>query len=221
MKRMYSKNELLLLIASAWPQIVGALKGHDIDVNGITSKGIANTGGFANIGDVAISGNLNVQGEGKGVITANEVKEEYDTDLIDLSSYINNTEIKSNTLYAKMKVKHGLLMIVLSGCFITNEIATAQNMVILSNIYSLVPEQIRSKIFRSDGTNITEASSAGAFNQFVAGMISPRNHGTTQSSIESLLVSNNSEELTITLRGFPALAEDTKVFIDVRFTLEI
>lgn len=38
--------------------VVESLKGKDINVNGITSKGIANTGNIANIGDIATTGKI-------------------------------------------------------------------------------------------------------------------------------------------------------------------
>ena len=69
MRKMFSKKQLEELIAivveNSPAEVVKALKGQDINVEGITSKGIANTGGFGNIGNVAISGELSVIGDTK------------------------------------------------------------------------------------------------------------------------------------------------------------
>ena len=59
---MYSENQIKKIIEESAPAIIEALKGQDISINGLTSKGIANTGALGNIGDVAISGNLTVSG---------------------------------------------------------------------------------------------------------------------------------------------------------------
>ena len=221
MKRMYSNEELVQFLKENSETIVEALKNKDLSIAGLTSKGIANTGGFANIGDVAISGNLSVQGEEKGIITCNALIEEYDTDLIDLSEYVNDTEVKSHSLYAKMKVKHGLLMIVVSGVFVTNAIASALNLTLLKNFYSLLPEAIRSKIYRSDRTNLTENPTQANYSNFVAGMVAPRSNGSTQTSNQAVVTSSESNKLELSVRGFPSMSEDTSVFIDCRFILAL
>ena len=44
MRRMYSQNQIKEMIKESPSEVVEALKGQDINVNGITSKGIATTG---------------------------------------------------------------------------------------------------------------------------------------------------------------------------------
>lgn len=58
MKRMYSKKQILELVKSNPEAVIKALLGQDINVNGITSKGIANTGNIANTGDIANIGKI-------------------------------------------------------------------------------------------------------------------------------------------------------------------
>lgn len=58
MKRMYSRDELLQFVKENGDSIVEALKGKDLSIEGLTSKGIANTGNIANIGDIATTGKL-------------------------------------------------------------------------------------------------------------------------------------------------------------------
>ena len=75
MRRMYSKNQLeeqiKSVVSESSEEVISALVGQDISVEGITSKGIANTGGLGNIGNVAISGDLSVSGQ----ITGGEIIE--------------------------------------------------------------------------------------------------------------------------------------------------
>ena len=66
MRRMYSESELREFIRNHGADVVQSLVGKDISVEGITSKGIANTGAIANIGDVAITGDLSVSGSING-----------------------------------------------------------------------------------------------------------------------------------------------------------
>ena len=189
----------------------------DVQVEGLTSKGIANTGNLANIGDVAVSGN----GSFTGTVSANKVNEEGDTELIDLSAYIPTENIKSHTLYAKAYVRHGFLFIVCSGIFITKEISSALNLTLFNNFLSALPDGIGEKIYRADGTKITQTGLGVTFGTNVAGVVSPRSNGSTQTQNQCILSSYAANSLTLTMRGFPALAEDTAVFIDARFVLTL
>ena len=58
MRRMYSENQIAEIVKKYPQAVVKALEGQDINVEGITSKGIANTGNIANIGDIATTGKI-------------------------------------------------------------------------------------------------------------------------------------------------------------------
>ena len=58
MKRMYSKEELNQFIEENGNNIVEALKGKDLSIESLTSKGITNTGNIANNGDIEATGTV-------------------------------------------------------------------------------------------------------------------------------------------------------------------
>ena len=217
MRRMFSEKQIAEIVKNNPQAVVKALEGQDISVEGITSKGIANTGGLANIGDVAISGDLIVQGEGKGVITCKEVKEEYDTELIDLSEKVNTLALKSNSLYAKVEVKHGLFILVVSGNAVSAGISG--NALLLKNFASLLPDTIKSKIFRANGIPISEYPENSEYK--VALTPFTKSVGSTISSSSAGLRSESQNHLTLTCYSLGTIAEDTELFIDVRFMLTI
>lgn len=156
-----------------------------------------------------------------GTLNAKKVVEEGDTELIDLSSYVPTDNIKSHTLYAKAYIRHGFLFIVCSGVFVTKEIASALNLGLFNNFLSALPSGIADKLYRSNGTKVSETSAGGAFGSYVAGVVSPRSNGSTQTQNQCILASNEANQLVMSMRGFPALSEDTSVFIDARFVLAL
>ena len=213
----------------------------DLVVNTLTSKGIDNTGTLGNIGDAVITGDLYVQSDTEengnldvernatiggdvevgGVIRATEVKEEGDTQLIDLTSYIDTQFAKSNSLYAKLLVKHGMLHIVVSGKFVAGASASSSPS-ILSNFYSALPESIRNKIYRSDGTTIDDApTSSDTINRFIASSFVMKRVGTSYTSSMAFMQSSASENLTIWGAGFGTITEDAECLVDIRFALTI
>lgn len=177
MKRMYSKNELLLLIASAWPQIVGALKGHDIEVDGITSKGIANTGSFGNIGDGVFSGNLYVQedvGGGEdgnldveGEITANTIKQASANSSVDFASITPSTlteNLQYIPKYCRLEEINGVLHLVWNFA-IKNE--TENNIQInWLRLNMTLPTEIADKIYDFNNKKVSEAISYAPITSF-------------------------------------------------------
>ena len=109
MRRMYSKNELKSLVKAVIDEYgVESLVGKDISVNGITSKGIANTGNIANIGDIATTGKISggeivelmsgysfsvsSQTEELSIIYASAVKNGNKLTLVVFGSYTRRTE---------------------------------------------------------------------------------------------------------------------------------
>ena len=73
MRRMISQELQAYIEKLVKEGIAKQLEGKDINVEGITSKGIANTGAFANIGDVVVSGDITAQGEEKGRLIGNQL----------------------------------------------------------------------------------------------------------------------------------------------------
>lgn len=59
MRRMFSEKQIKGIVKESPSEVVEALKGQDISVEGITSKGIANTGNVGITGDLAVSGSIN------------------------------------------------------------------------------------------------------------------------------------------------------------------
>ena len=72
---MYSLEQLQKFLQENGDAVVEALNNKDLSVAGFTSKGIANTGIFENIGDIAITGDITAQGEGKGNIIGNTIEQ--------------------------------------------------------------------------------------------------------------------------------------------------
>lgn len=143
---------------------VEGIKDKDIQVNGITSKGIANTGGLANIGDVAISGNLDVQGQDKGNITANiisgsEIVERmsgYSFNLADLSAYgVTLTNIYTSA------VKNGNKLTLVAYIKVNNASATTR----LSIFSFSVPSAVGAKLYAQ---TIGGLSNVVAFSKTIA-----------------------------------------------------
>ena len=134
MRRMYSETELRRLIRK---YAVEGLLGKDINVEGITSKGIANTGELANYGDVAISGDLDVQGEGKGKVTANELLER-------MSGYsFNKTGVTPTLNYVGVVKTGNKITFAISGVY-TRSSADGSNLSL--GVFS-VPEAIANKLY--------------------------------------------------------------------------
>ena len=152
MRRMYSESELRNFIKS---YVVEALVGKDISVEGISSKGIANTGGFANIGDVTISGDLLVQGEDKGKIKGNtleSVNPLYERN-INFPETSGNFSIEP--IYTKVIQWNHTLRIVIS-VKVTNTGETSAN---VPNIYPsrfTIPTSVGSKVYDVDGNSVVD-----------------------------------------------------------------
>lgn len=211
----------------------------DLEIKGLTSKGIANTGSLGNIGDAVISGNLYVQKDTEengnlevegdasvdgdievgGIISAAKVKEDGDTELIDLSPYVFTETAKTNTLYAKMLVNHGVLYIVCSGNFVAQDLSTATNRILLDNFIEAIPESLQSKIKREDGSAINESPSAGSSK--ICSCVGGRFSGSTQANQLYLLNSYTRGQITLQIRPLPSTAEDTSVYVDARFVLTL
>ena len=74
-------------------------------------------------------------------IECKELKEELDTELIDFSEYVSTGFAKSHNFYAKLQVKHNILVIVLSGSFVAGALAST-NPTIVDNIITPVKNKI-------------------------------------------------------------------------------
>ena len=166
---------------------------------------------------VSIGDNVSIT----GTITANKVVEAGDTELIDLSSYINSNFAKSHTLYAKLIAKHGFLLLVVSGNFVAGESAGA-NPQILNNFYQAV-SSLGDKIFRAEGTAISAdiSSSSPASNTFIAAANAVKSVGTLSATSLAILQSTAKERITLTGYVFGTIAEDTSCWVDIRIPLTI
>ena len=148
-----------------------------------------------------------------------EIIEDGDTELIDLSEYINPNFAKSHTFYCKALVKHGLLNIVVSGKFVAGSSAGA-NPTILTNFYPVI-SGIASKIYRADGTTIDKAissSSPSANGYIVAGQVI-KEVGTMGATSFALIRSSAKENIDMQGFSFGTIAEDTSAWMDFRVML--
>ena len=170
-------------------------------------------------GDASITGDLDVVGN----ITAKEVKEENDTELIDLSSYVNTGFAKTHSLYAKLLVKHGLLTIVISGQYVAGT-DSGSNPSILDNFMEVLPASLKSKIYRGDGTSLDEAPTTSSFKNtaITLGNLAKLVSGVgTSFGSGYALYSANSSQIGLQGYSFGSIAEGTECFISLRITLTI
>lgn len=70
---MYSENQIAELIKKNPQAVVKALEEQDISVEGITSKGIANTGSIENTGDIEATGDISGSSLSVGTTNINEL----------------------------------------------------------------------------------------------------------------------------------------------------
>lgn len=199
--------------------VVDGLVGKDINVNGITSKGIANTGAIGNIGNVTISGDLNVQGTGKGKVVANTLEQKIPNWELDIKSMLNPNFFKdSSNLYAKLVLLGNELSLVISGKFIAKEDANPYKGFIVNKVVD-IPDSIASKIFRGDGTSLDVApSTTDLFNRTITEFMYCKNTPAISSS-QIILASSYAKEISLTAYGFGATTEDQECFIDLRVQL--
>ena len=66
MRRMYSEKQIKKLVEESPAEIKKALKNEDLEVQGLTAHGIANTGNFGTIGNAVVSGNMYIQEDEDG-----------------------------------------------------------------------------------------------------------------------------------------------------------
>ena len=158
MRRMFSENQIKEMIKEEAVQpeeVVGLLVGKDINVDGITSKGIANTGAIANIGNVAISGDLIVQGEGKGKVIAKTL-EQTEANWSLPVSIPSITGFEGNGYYAIKKI-NGEIHLIFAVAY-KNTSGEAKNFTLSTyqvDVSSL-PTADREKIIDMSGKNLTE-----------------------------------------------------------------
>lgn len=152
MRRMYSENQIKKIIEESPATVVEALKGQDISIEGLTSKGIANTGGLANIGNVAFSG---------GDFTSSSAK--IFENIKDSQGHNRFVEGEGNMqtrdgitpVYVKWSLSGSHLLLVTSG--------TARNETVIPNAFIfgsfVLPEWIYNKIYPVFLTSYLEARS--------------------------------------------------------------
>lgn len=173
MRRMYSENELRTFIKKyireSGDDVVASLVGKDLSIEGLTSKGIANTGSFANIGDVAISGDLIVQGEDKGNIVASTLKQINPNFELDLGSIIEALSDENKTftnIYSKLVVYNRIAYIIINYKITAINSGTYGDSVIsIPNI----PEEIGKKIFDMLGNDLTKSTQTATITILIGG----------------------------------------------------
>lgn len=118
----------------------------DFEADGITSKGIANTGALANIGDVAVSGDVVLSGK-LSVGTPN-----YSGTFVPKQDIPEGLEWGENS-YLKFEVYGNILYVVIEAQ-IKNTTENAITTGALSFLIESLPDSLCEKIIRRDGTNL-------------------------------------------------------------------
>ena len=162
MRRMYTENQLVKVVED---NAVKGIKNKDIQVAGITSAGIANTGGLGNIGNVVVSGDITAQGEGKGVIKANVIEQVAPTWQMDLSineEYLTTLGFSLISKYYKLVQFGNILYLVCSLCVQNDtEGAVTVNWDNLASQNGVsIPQDIGDRIYDKNGKKLTENSTA-------------------------------------------------------------
>lgn len=142
------------LFTSNEQQVVADITDKDIQINGLTSKGIANTGGLANIGNVAITGDLDViSGTIKGNLRMSDIKDSAGNSRFiegDTTGYSS----KLNISYAKWSLSGTHLMIVVAGVLPAGESLTAYTDRLFSMSSPQIPQWILNKIYPTVGIDV-------------------------------------------------------------------
>ena len=201
MRRMFSEKQIINLARETIEDAEYVSLDGDLNVDGDLAVGV----------NVAVDGDITCLGD----ITCKELLEKNDTELIDLTTYVNSNFAKSHTFYAKMYVKHNILHVVVSGGFVAGASA-GTNPTILTNFMSLVPDNLKAKLFRMDGTPISEAKDTLSYIAFTSVV---KRVGTSFSNSQCAIDSSSQTSLTIAGFSFGTIAEDTECQIDIRFEL--
>lgn len=127
MRKMFSEKQIKKMVEESPAEVVKALKGQDINVEGITSKGIANTGALANIGDVAVSGKLTASG------TLKTAYEEIPLTL--------NEKFVANS-FGKLIIQNSLMLFVIAGTIPQQE--SSLGTIVIAT--AVIPQEYRSKL---------------------------------------------------------------------------
>lgn len=210
MRRMYSEKQILELVKKNPEAVVRALLGQDINVEGITSKGIANTGGLANIGDVTISGNLIVQGEGKGKITA-KILEQTEANKIYL---LSNPSLSGRTLteiYNKAIVINNMLYI-FANFKVTNE--TESDISSSSVSFDIeVDNEVGDKIYCLNGEKLSDDYTS---NQPICPFYSSNTSGNTFDTFSSRAISKVAKNVMRIYLLIPAMTPNAERLVSGR-----
>lgn len=120
----------------------------DFEADGITSKGIANTGALANIGDVAISGDLDASGD----LTAGTLKPLAPNWSIDLSDVVLSVPsgFSATNIFSRLQVIGGELEIIFTFSITNEGEASATPANVQLGTFSL-PNEIAEKIIDVKG----------------------------------------------------------------------
>lgn len=204
MRRMFSEKQIKEMIsAGAQSEIAEALEG-DIEIGG----------------DLSVTGDLEVTGD----VQANTLKQSeanYSVDLHEAFSSGNySTYFKSDTAYMRFEEINGVLWFIISGLFIAQEVSGTN-----ASFEFIIPNEFKTKyydkIYRADGTNLTQEVSSSA--DIVVNSMATQIGGTINVRAFKLtcLTSSANPNLAITIISYGNTAEDANVKLDIRIPITI
>ena len=140
---------------------------------------------------------------------------------LDLTDKLNtNLFAEGSSLYAKIQIFGKELYIVISGRFV-NGADVSLNTSILNSTTIDIPDEIASKIYRADGTKLTENPSSLAIeNNTIVGLIGVR-QTSNLASLSCILRSDSPKSIKIDGFGFGTHNQGSSYFIDLRTFLII
>ena len=227
---MFSQKQIEEMISSGiTPEyILEKLVGQDINVDGITSHGIANTGSFGNIGDAVVSGNMYIQEdtedsgnlEVEGAVKAKTLEQTEPNWSADLellpTNQVTSAGLTGEQVYAGLKIFNNILYIV---CIfkITNATGAAVSLNTAFGGYQdiTLPEEIAQKIVDLTGKTAAEANSARVLTQL---NVCSNSLGGTRQCYLQVDNKNTANQISVSVRQYETnnLADGTSISLEAR-----
>lgn len=171
-------------------------------------------------GAVGITGDVSVSGAVEAT-TLNQTSANYELDLASIiqSASEYSTYLQSDSFYSCFKVINGVLYFILSGNATTQTVSSTNWSITLT-----MPDDFISayydKLYRADGTALTEASTSSYYYRFLAadkGFLYTGSIATCTAFINTESTAN--DVLTLVLFGMPAVSSGGVIGIDVRIPI--
>ena len=164
--------------------------------------------------------NLVQQADWSGVdLVVNTISQDTPNWELDIKSALNGDFFKTtDDLYAKLCLYGNELSLVISGQFVAKADANSYH-ALFSGTFN-IPDEIASKIFRADGTNLTTDAGSGTFDDYITAFTVVRGNPSLGTSY-CLLRSSVAKFMALTVYGFNATTEDSVCYIDLRVQLLI